>query len=51
MSRTPDGPLRPPYTAYFQGGLTWAHGKLGIMMTVEEMRKAGQLTLPRTETL
>ena len=46
-----DGPLRSPYTAYFQGGLTWAHGELGIMMTVEEMRKAGQLTLPRTETL
>ena len=26
-----DGPLREPYTAFFQGGLTWYHGKLGIL--------------------
>lgn len=41
-----DGPLRPPYTAYFQGGLTWSHGKIGIMRTVEEMKEAGQIVLP-----
>ena len=26
-----DGPLRPPYSVYFQGGLTWPHGKAGIL--------------------
>ncbi len=26
-----DGPLKPPYAAYFQGGLTWEHAKLGIL--------------------
>ncbi len=36
-----DGPMKPPYTAYFQGGLTWAHGKLGIMRALEELRAAG----------
>ncbi len=40
-----DGPMKPPYTAYFQGGLTWAHGKLGIMRAVEEMKKAGLIRL------
>ena len=32
-----DGPLRPPYTVYLQGGLTYESGKLGIMMAVSEM--------------
>ena len=32
-----DGPLRPPYTAFFQGGLTWYHGKLGIMMALQKL--------------
>lgn len=40
-----DGPMKAPYTAYFQGGLTWAHGKLGIMRAVEEMRKQGLIKL------
>ena len=26
-----DGPIRPPYAVYFQGGLTWYHAKLGIL--------------------
>lgn len=26
-----DGPLKPPYSVYFQGGLTWPHGKFGIL--------------------
>ena len=30
-----DGPLRPPYSAYFQGGLTWPHGKAGILMACQ----------------
>lgn len=32
-----DGPLKPPYTAYFQGGLTWYHAKLGILMSLQKL--------------
>ena len=31
-----DGPLREPYTAYLQGGLTYESGKIGIMSAAEE---------------
>ena len=30
----------PPYTAFFQGGLTWYHGKLGIMMALQKLYDA-----------
>ena len=36
-----DGPIRPPYAVYFQGGLTWAHAKLGILMSLQKMKEAG----------
>ena len=29
-----DAPMREPYVAYFQGALTWEHGKIGIMKAV-----------------
>ncbi len=32
-----DGPLRPPYSVFFQGGLTWQHGKFGIMKTLQKL--------------
>ncbi|MBR0208099.1 MAG: methionine gamma-lyase family protein [Oscillospiraceae bacterium] len=32
-----DGPFRPPYTVYLQGGLTYESGRLGIMMAVSAM--------------
>ena len=32
-----DGPIRPPYIAYMQGGLTYEYGKLGILKAIEEM--------------
>ena len=32
-----DGPLEEPYAVYFQGGLTWYHAKLGIMMSLQKM--------------
>ena len=32
-----DGPLRPPFTAYLQGGLTYESGKIGIMSAVQEV--------------
>ena len=34
-----DGPIRPPYIAYFQGGLTYESGKYGIMCAADEMLK------------
>ena len=40
-----DGPIRPPYAVYFQGGLTWYHAKLGILMSLQKMVDAGLVTL------
>ena len=40
-----DGPLRPAYAAYFQGGLTWPHGKLGILMSLQKLYESGLVTL------
>lgn len=34
-----DGPIRPPFIAYMQGGLTYEYGKLGILKAIEEMNK------------
>ncbi len=36
-----DGPMRPPYTAFFQGGLTWYHAKTGILTAVQKLFDAG----------
>ena len=41
-----DGPIRPPYAVYFQGGLTWYHAKLGILMSLEKLVQAGLVQLP-----
>ena len=40
-----DGPIKPPYAVYFQGGLTWAHAKLGILRSLEELVRRGLVTL------
>ena len=40
-----DGPIRPPYAVYFQGGLTWHHAKLGILMSLQKMVDAGLVNL------
>lgn len=40
-----DGPIKPPYAVYFQGGLTWPHAKLGILMSLEYMVREGIVTL------
>ena len=34
-----DGPIRPPYIAYLQGGLTYEYGKLGVLTAIEYMKK------------
>ena len=36
-----DGPIRPPYAVYFQGGLTWHHAKLGILLSLQKMVDKG----------
>ncbi len=40
-----DGPLREPYNVFFQGGLSYAHGKLGIMMAAQQLLEDGLLRL------
>ncbi len=36
-----DGPIKPPYAVYFQGGLTWPHAKLGILKSLQGVIDAG----------
>ncbi len=36
-----DGPIKPPYAVYFQGGLTWYHAKAGIMMSLQKLWESG----------
>lgn len=40
-----DGPMREPYNAYFQGGLTWPHAKFGIMMSLQKILESGLVNL------
>ena len=35
-----DGPMRAPYMAYLQGGITYESGRLGILLALEQLRKA-----------
>ena len=39
-----DGPIRPPYIAYFQGGLTYEHSKFGVMKSLQQLLDEGHLT-------
>lgn len=40
-----DGPITAPYTAYVQGGLTYAHGRMGAMFAVDALVRAGEMRL------
>ena len=40
-----DGPIRAPFAVYFQGGLTWYHAKLGILMSLQKMIDGGLASL------
>ncbi len=40
-----DGPIKPPYAVYFQGGLTWQHAKFGILMSLQKLYEAGIVKL------
>lgn len=45
-----DGPMKEPYAVYFQGGLTWQHGKFGILMSLQKLVEKGVvLSLPAKE--
>ncbi len=39
-----DGPIKPPYAVYFQGGLTFAHAKLGILKSLQALVNEGFVT-------
>ena len=41
-----DGPLREPYAAYLQGGLTWPSAKLGILMSLQKLYEKNLVTIP-----
>ena len=40
-----DGPIKPPYSVFFQGGLTLYHAKLGILMSLQKLKDAGIVTI------
>lgn len=40
-----DGPIKPPYAVYFQGGLTWQHAKLGILKALQNIINDELVTL------
>ena len=39
-----DGPIKPPYAVYFQGGLTWQHAKFGILKSLQVLVQKGIVT-------
>ena len=41
-----DGPMKPPYAVYFQGGLTWEHAKLGILKSLQKLIDEKLVVLP-----
>ena len=42
-----DGPIKPPYAVYFQGGLTWAHAKFGILKSLQKLVDIGQISMDK----
>ncbi len=40
-----DGPIKPPYAVYFQGGLTWYHAKLGILKSLQKLKERNLVNL------
>lgn len=41
-----DGPMKPPYAVYFQGGMTWEHAKLGILKSLQKLVDENLVRLP-----
>lgn len=44
-----DGPIRPPYAVYFQGGLTFYNAKLGVLSSLQKMLDDGLVSLPAAD--
>ena len=40
-----DAPIKPPYTVFFQGGLTWYHAKYGILLSLQKLSDKGLITI------
>jgi cystathionine beta-lyase family protein involved in aluminum resistance len=40
-----DGPIRPPYCAYVQGGLTYAHVKIAIASAADDLLEKGLISI------
>ena len=40
-----DAPIKPPYSVYMQGGLSWHHGKIGVMIGLQTMVEKGLIQL------
>ncbi|MBE6766684.1 MAG: hypothetical protein E7550_03750 [Ruminococcaceae bacterium] len=40
-----DGPIREPYAVYYQGGLTWPHAKLGVILSLQKLFEKGLVNL------
>ena len=40
-----DGPIKPPYAVYFQGGLTWQHAKFGILKSLQSLVNKGIVSI------
>lgn len=40
-----DAPIKPPYTVFFQGGLTFYHARLGVMKALQTMKEQGLVKL------
>ena len=43
-----DAPIKPPYTVFFQGGLTFYHARLGIMIALQTMKNKNLVTFPKS---
>lgn len=43
-----DGPLRPPYIAYMQGGLTYSHVKIGVLHALDRLLSTGKMPAPNS---
>ncbi|MFP4498543.1 MAG: methionine gamma-lyase family protein [Vulcanimicrobiota bacterium] len=41
MELSCDGPLRPPYAVYLQGGISFEHIQIGVLNAIQEMKNSG----------
>lgn len=46
-----DGPIKPPYAVYFQGGLTWYHARFGIMKSLQYLIDAGYVKITNSSDI